>query len=453
MYRKVLLVVILAVYVIWADIDWSAPSITITNEAQLRELAALVNSGERNFVEQTIVLNNSINIESDHSNQWTPIGTYENPFAGTFNGNNRRIQGIFAERLTVNYQGLFGVVGTNGTISNLMIDNVDITGNAYLGALVGLNLGNIVNIRTGSNNISVKSNNADVSEVGLLVGKNVGRVSGYLIHAGDMSAVGINADGAISQGRQASAEPVQQRQPEVQGVFADVLRNIGLPRYIPMFVQHRVTDEKLIASLTSEELSEIGVDLVGDRHRIIQAFAQYAQAQENNAEQNIVAAEVLTHAEQNFAAYQKSNHNLNFGFLYDWERGMGTSFSWDMGFGNMFSFGLGVDYSTETFMDWQYKYITPNARFAFHLFSIPQLRQMQSLSRLDLYLMTRMGVEVTVWNYGEMGGRADFMLSMTTLGWRFNLNRGVYLWTEFDFNGSFSEFDVGSLSMGLGFRF
>lgn len=156
---------------------------------------------------------------------------------------------------------------------------------------------------------------------------------------------------------------------------------------------------------------------------------------------------------QNFATYRKGNHNLSFGFVHDWEKGNGANLSWDFGFGDMFSFGLGADYTQKTFMDWQYRFLTPNTRFAFHLFSIPPLRQMQSLSRLDLYFMTKAGIEITIWDYDEIGGKTDFMLSPAMLGWRFYFGDNMYLWTEFDFNGSFSEFDVGSLSMGLGFRF
>jgi hypothetical protein len=71
-----------------------------------------------------------------------PIGTEENPFTGYFDGNNKTISNLYINRYGVNYIGLFGYVepGENegtGKIENLNLTNVDISGERYIGALVG----------------------------------------------------------------------------------------------------------------------------------------------------------------------------------------------------------------------------------------------------------------------------------------------------------------------------
>jgi len=84
------------------QIDWSAPTITIRNETELRQLASIVNNGQRHFRGQTIVLANDIDI--DRGRNWDSIGYLGssgffqkyNPdmcFQGTFDGNGKTIRG------------------------------------------------------------------------------------------------------------------------------------------------------------------------------------------------------------------------------------------------------------------------------------------------------------------------------------------------------------------------
>jgi len=66
---------------------------------------------------------------------WYPIGTANNPFKGTFNGNGKTILGLTIDRSSDNYLGLFGVV-KNATIKDLDVKVVDIVGKNYVGGLV-----------------------------------------------------------------------------------------------------------------------------------------------------------------------------------------------------------------------------------------------------------------------------------------------------------------------------
>ena len=81
----------------------------ITTAEQLRALARMVNSGKYDSTGQTISLGGDITL----SDNWTPIGTENYPFGGTFNGNKKTISNLAGD--------LFGVV-EGGTIRQVSID-------------------------------------------------------------------------------------------------------------------------------------------------------------------------------------------------------------------------------------------------------------------------------------------------------------------------------------------
>lgn len=70
---------------------------------------------------------------------WTPIGTSENPYAGTFDGSSFVITGLFCNKSGASYAGLFG--HNVGTIKNLGIVGADITAGSYTGGVCGYNNG------------------------------------------------------------------------------------------------------------------------------------------------------------------------------------------------------------------------------------------------------------------------------------------------------------------------
>jgi len=113
------------------DIRWYFYDIkcTISVAEELARLAELVNQGH-NFKGKTVVLTENImlndtanwqNWESNPpQNKWIPIGTEDNPFIGTFDGNGKVIGGIYIDPKNT-HQSLFGDLGSEGIVKNLGI--------------------------------------------------------------------------------------------------------------------------------------------------------------------------------------------------------------------------------------------------------------------------------------------------------------------------------------------
>ena len=127
---------------------------------------------------------------------WLPIGTAAAPFESRFEGNGRRIRGLFVRR--GDGAGLFGATGPSSVIRHLGVVAVDVSGANAVGGLAGRN-GSLV---TGSYATGRVSGSG---AVGGLVGNNSGSIGGS--HAavqvtGETSAgglVGIN-DGRVAAG-------------------------------------------------------------------------------------------------------------------------------------------------------------------------------------------------------------------------------------------------------------
>lgn len=76
---------------------------------------------------------------------WTPIGTIENPYTGTFDGGTYTITGLYCYEPNASYTGLFGC--NAGTIKNLGVVGADITAGNYTGGVCGYNNGIISGCR------------------------------------------------------------------------------------------------------------------------------------------------------------------------------------------------------------------------------------------------------------------------------------------------------------------
>lgn len=91
-----------------------------------------VNSGN-SFAKQIVKL--VADVDLSEQGNWTPIGTQENKFQGTFYGNNRTVSNLTC-KVEKDYAGLFGYA-SNATFKNLTIDGATLEGEGYVGALLG----------------------------------------------------------------------------------------------------------------------------------------------------------------------------------------------------------------------------------------------------------------------------------------------------------------------------
>lgn len=172
----------------------SSPYI-IDNVAQLLLMAQKVNSGDESFTSAYYELSNDIDLAGIN---WTPIGegkanesldlATNGGFYGTFNGNGHTITNLsVAETATerVALYGLFGLVGKQGTVSNLNVkgsvkaesDIEDATEKTYLscGGIMGLCMKGSVTNCSFEGTVTAK---CPVAEAGVTAGGIAGSVSG-----------------------------------------------------------------------------------------------------------------------------------------------------------------------------------------------------------------------------------------------------------------------------------
>lgn len=102
--------------------------------------------------------------------EWIPLGNYQTPFLGNFDGNGKTITNLTIKQNNTNYNGLFGYV--KGNIENLNILDFSINYGTnhitFAGGLAGFTSGNIKNVSV-EGDIEVVNHKAN-SYLGLLVG-------------------------------------------------------------------------------------------------------------------------------------------------------------------------------------------------------------------------------------------------------------------------------------------
>lgn len=107
--------------------------------------------------------------EWNNGNGFEPIGDdYKVVFNGSFDGNDFTITNLTIDRSNEDYVALFGSAGSNATIANVSLNSVNVSGNEFVGGLVGHNWEGTVDSSHVTGNI-----NGSVT-VGGLVGRNAG---------------------------------------------------------------------------------------------------------------------------------------------------------------------------------------------------------------------------------------------------------------------------------------
>ena len=156
-----------------------AQTLKISDEAGLISFRTAVNNGTLEY--STIELTADIALTAD----WFPIGTSSEPFTATFDGKGHTISNINMEPKaseTGFVSGLFGYIGSGGTVKNLIVNNTNQDhyigiykpeSTNYIGAIAGLNYGTI----EGCTNIGVEVRSLNVlGRSGGIAGDNYGTI-------------------------------------------------------------------------------------------------------------------------------------------------------------------------------------------------------------------------------------------------------------------------------------
>ena len=140
-------------------------------------------------------------IDVSEIGNFVPLGNAGTPFTGIFNGKNFTISNLTISRATTDYQGLFGVISTNGLVCYINLISIDVEGDDYVGGLVGYagnctiyncavagavagngnNVGGCIGYATGSANIDICYSEATVTNTGYYTGGFVGFMGGTAV--------------------------------------------------------------------------------------------------------------------------------------------------------------------------------------------------------------------------------------------------------------------------------
>lgn len=143
---------------------------TVTTADGLKAVADIANNSN-------LGINITLTADITLTGEWTPIGTaWNNSYTGTFNGGGHTITGLTMTG-SDEYAGLFGYIGSGGTVKNVKLEDVQIESDnqyANVGGVAGYSWGNIENCSV-SGSVSGNSNSNGTSNcVGGVVGQQYG---------------------------------------------------------------------------------------------------------------------------------------------------------------------------------------------------------------------------------------------------------------------------------------
>lgn len=151
----------------------------ISTTENLDEISTMISKGD-DLSGYYILLTDDIAYDKDTENNFTPIGTAATNFNGTFDGQGYTISGLNLSSSNT-YQAIFGIIGEDGVVKGVTLDNSTITGGDNSGGISGKNLGTIENC-TVTSNVELKTNKSNTN-IGSFAGYNSGKISGCISSA------------------------------------------------------------------------------------------------------------------------------------------------------------------------------------------------------------------------------------------------------------------------------
>jgi len=156
-------------------------------------------------------------------------------FSGSFDGNGHAIRNLVIHASAVDFVGLFGYLGGAASVQNLNLDEIDISGDRYVGALAGYSEATV-------QSCSVHGTVAGGWDVGGLVGYHCGNTISSCSSAGTVRGTGLSVGGLV-------------------GYIIPKLYPSVAPPWVPSFGPSHVTSCYSTASV--EGLDNVG-GLIGD---------------------------------------------------------------------------------------------------------------------------------------------------------------------------------------------
>ena len=137
----------------------------VYNEATLRKVGSGKDGWTMSVYYRQIA---NIQIANPNINRWTPIGGETDPFTGVYDGSGFNISGIMISDLAAgNNQGMFGYVGENGIIKNIVLAaiSISVSSSSNVGGIAGyLDAGMVLNCTVeGSGNITGLENTGGIA--------------------------------------------------------------------------------------------------------------------------------------------------------------------------------------------------------------------------------------------------------------------------------------------------
>ncbi|MBQ8237468.1 MAG: hypothetical protein IJZ39_04915 [Oscillospiraceae bacterium] len=133
----------------------------ITNAGQLYWFAQQVNSGSTAINgeltadivvnENVLTADGALNGDGSAFRVWTPIGTEDNAYTGEFRGSEHTVSGLYFNSRSADYVGLFGYVGSGGTVENVGVIDSYFYAGSYVGGVAGCNRGTLQSVYNTGN--------------------------------------------------------------------------------------------------------------------------------------------------------------------------------------------------------------------------------------------------------------------------------------------------------------
>ena len=158
----------------------------ICNAGQLYWYADHINNGGTMYARLMADIMVNPDLTAENPRVWTPIGTYETPFGGLFDGLGHTVSGLYLNDPTADYVGLFGVISDTAGIVGVTVTDSSFTGRNFVGGVAAYSKGGVRGV--GAYDVTIDAN----SYGGLLVGYNGGETTDSFANGRADAAIGYN---------------------------------------------------------------------------------------------------------------------------------------------------------------------------------------------------------------------------------------------------------------------